>query len=187
MRLLSGLTLSKIKSLGLRSLRDSFDRGREYTLLKEGIGGRLLIVDSMELSDALDSSDDYSVFDKDFLKTPYGIFKIISETPYHWLVEGDESPETILKPEASKSLSSEEVDEINVVDEPKEVSTPKKSLSAYPIGQPMRQDDPRLLEPPYRTMNKRIWQQALNMIQPDKGRIIPARILSLYKRIKNKR
>lgn len=177
MRLLTKLNPDKVRSLGLRKLRDSLSARQEYTLLKEGKSGRMLLVDSSEYTNAMKSTQDYQVFDKDFLKTPDGIFKIIFETPESWLVEGDDSPETILKPVASNSK--------DVEDPPEEVF--KASGPAYSLGELMHPDDSRLRVPPYDSMNSFLWRKALDMTpRNSSGKVLPINIMKSYKKLKYK-
>lgn len=181
MKLLLDLTQEKIKSLGLRKLRDSIASDKSYTLLKEGSYGRLMLVDSVKLADAMGSTKDFVVFDKDFLKTPQGVFRIISETEDSWLVEGDEdSPQTVLKPEGWDSEDE--------VEEPVDTPEQKEVQPAYPMGEPMRPDDYRLLNPPYDTMNKFVWRRAIDQTPTNQyGKVIPAKVLATYRRIKYNR
>nr|DAH67413.1 MAG TPA: hypothetical protein [Caudoviricetes sp.] len=184
MKLLLDLTQEKIKSLGLRKLRDSITSDKRYTLLKEGSCGRLMLVDSVKLADAMSSSKDYEVFDKDFLKTPQGVFRIVSETDDSWLVDGDEDTlQTILKPEG---WDSEETHD----EEPPDVEEMKQKevKPAYPMGELMRPDDYRLLNPPYDTMNKFVWRKAIDQTQTNQyGKLTPAKVLATYRRIKYNR
>lgn len=184
MKLLLDLTQEKIKSLGLRKLRDSITPHKNYTLLKEGSCGRLMLVDSVKLSDAMGSSKDYEVFDKDFLKTPMGVFRIVSETEDRWLVEGDEDVlQTILKPEGWDTPESS-------YEEPPEVEETKQKevKPAYPMGELMRPDDYRLMNPPYDTMNKFVWRRAIDQTPTNQyGKVTPAKVLATYRKIKYNR
>jgi len=184
MKLLLDLTQEKIKSLGLRKLRDSIIPYKNYTLLKEGSCGRLILVDSVKLADAMGSSKDYEVFDKDFLKTPMGVFRIVSETEDSWLVEGDEDElQTILKPEGWDTPENND-------EEPPEVEETKQKevKPAYPMGELMRPDDYRLMNPPYYTMNKFVWRRAIDQTPTNQyGKVTPARVLATYRKIKYNR
>lgn len=184
MKLLLDLTQEKIKSLGLRKLRDSIASDKSYTLLKEGSYGRLMLVDSVKLADAMGSTKDFVIFDKDFLKTPQGVFRIISETEDSWLVEGDEDElKTILKPE-DWNLPENNDEEPPEVEETKQ----KEVKPAYPMGELMRPDDYRLMNPPYDTMNKFVWRKAIDQTPTNQyGKVTPAKVLAIYRKIKYNR
>ncbi len=168
MKLLDNLNSDSIRSLGIRKLRDSIESKGVYSLLKEG-RGRLLLVSSSEYSKVCDSLEDYVVFDGCFLKAPEGVFKIVSEDSNCWVVEGDDTLETILKP--TVLLGSDR----------KSKERCRYSLSMYvDIGNRM------LLNPPYSSMDVGLWIKAISQLsQSGCKRTTPGKILQLYKKLKS--
>ena len=170
MKLLDNLSLSEVKRLGLRRLRKEIHPGSSYTLLKEPGKGRLLLIESGAYSAIKDSTEDYFVVDKEFLRTPDGLFRIISENSDGWLIETDESPETVLKP----------VKLYGPLQEPVKVA-PKP---LYPIGSWVAADSDLLRKPPYPFMNQAMWLEALNMAERGRGRVNTAVVLKNYRNLK---
>lgn len=171
MKLLDNLSLSEVKRLGLRRLRKEIRPGSSYTLLKEPGKGRLILIESGAYSAIKDSTEDYFVVDKELLRTPDGLFRIISENSDGWLIETDESPETVLKPVKLYGPLKEEP--VKVVPKP-----------LYPIGTWMAADSDLLRKPPYPSMNQSMWLKALDMAERVRGRVNTAVVLKNYRNLK---
>ena len=171
MKLLDNLSLSEVKRLGLRRLRKEIHPGSSYTLVKEPGKGRLLLVESGVYSAIKDSTEDFFVVDKEFLQTPDGLFRIISEDSAGWLIETDSSPKTVLKPAKLYDPLKEDPVEVNL-----------KPL--YSIGSWMAADSDLLRRPPYPSMNQATWLKALDMSDRVKGRVNTAAVLRNYRKLK---
>lgn len=171
MKLLDNLSLSEVKRLGLRRLRKEVQPGYSYTLVKEPGKGRLLLLSAGGYQMVKDSTEDFFVVDKEFLRTPDGLFRIISEDSAGWLIETDESPKTILKPARLYGPLAQEPVEVNL-----------KPL--YPIGTWFSVGSDMLKKPPYPSMNQAIWLKAIDLSDKVNGRVNTATVLRNYRKLK---
>lgn len=149
--------------LGFSRTRDASAR---YDLHCEGSGRLIPLKSDLKVTD---SASAYEVIDEMFLKTPDGVYSILSETPKEWLVDGDDGPINILKPSST------------------DYSGRYDQKPIYSVTKYFKSNSETIQSPPYSSMNKALWLRAIDhVVAEGKSSFNAIQVLKYYNRLKGK-